>query len=374
MIVLVYNLAAAALDLVYLRRVARAERPTARRVLGAALVHAALVSALGLAAVLGRPALSGFLALRLVAWGVFLHVPLCALAAAWCVRRARPDLARLGVAAAVVIWAVAVDAFWIEPRRLQLTHHVIASPRVRSRLRIAVLADIQTDVVGAHEEAAVRMAADVGADLVLLPGDFIQTSNARERPEPPHDRLQAELAALLAEADLAAPLGCYAVEGDIDPPDWRDAFDGVDVAAPAGRATFRLRDDVVLTTLPLAASHAVDPRVPRPPGGGLHVVVGHGPNFALGDDVDADLLVAGHTHGGQVQFPFVGPLLTLSRVPRAWAAGGLTEVRDGVHLVVSRGVGLERGSAPRLRFLCPPEVVVIDVVPARGDLPAGERR
>jgi len=94
----------------------------------------------------------------------------------------------------------------------------------------------------------------------------------------------------------------------------------------------------------------------------FHIVMGHSPDFALGN-VRADLLVAGHTHGGQVRLPFIGPVITLSSVPRSWAAG-LTELTGGRTLIVSRGIGMERGSAPRLRFLCRPELVIVDVVPA----------
>jgi hypothetical protein len=94
----------------------------------------------------------------------------------------------------------------------------------------------------------------------------------------------------------------------------------------------------------------------------FHIVLGHSPNFALGR-VDADLLVAGHTHGGQVRLPWIGPLMTLSAVPRAWAAG-TTRLDSGRTLVVSRGVGMERGDAPRLRFLCRPEIVIVEIVPA----------
>jgi hypothetical protein len=93
----------------------------------------------------------------------------------------------------------------------------------------------------------------------------------------------------------------------------------------------------------------------------FHIVLGHSPNFSLGQ-VDADLLIAGHTHGGQVRLPFIGPLMTLSAVPRSWAAG-VTEIAPGRTLIVSRGIGMERGHAPRLRFLCRPELVVVDVVP-----------
>jgi hypothetical protein len=107
------------------------------------------------------------------------------------------------------------------------------------------------------------------------------------------------------------------------------------------------------------SSSASVPRIDQ-----FHIIVGHCPNFALGD-VKADLLVAGHCHGGQVRLPGIGPLLTLSRVPRSWAAG-VTRLADGKTLIVSRGVGMERGAAPRLRFLCRPELVFIDIVPSAG--------
>jgi predicted MPP superfamily phosphohydrolase len=73
-----------------------------------------------------------------------------------------------------------------------------------------------------------------------------------------------------------------------------------------------------------------------------------------------DLVIAGHTHGGQVQVPWFGPPITLSGVPRAVAAGGLHEL-DGRRLYVSRGVGVERGWAPRVRFNCPPEITLLEL-------------
>jgi hypothetical protein len=72
-----------------------------------------------------------------------------------------------------------------------------------------------------------------------------------------------------------------------------------------------------------------------------------------------DLARAGHTHGGQVALPFFGPPITLSRLPRRYA-GGLNDYQ-GIPLHVSRGVGMERGTAPQIRFLVPPEVCVVDV-------------
>ena len=132
--------------------------------------------------------------------------------------------------------------------------------------------------------------------------------------------------------------------------------------SPATKTTQSYQQgDLCVTALSLTDSFDTKLRVPRTDA--FQIVLGHAPNFALGD-VDADLLIAGHTHGGQVRLPWIGPLVTLSAVPRAWAAGA-TQLSGGRTLVVSRGVGMERVTAPRLRFLCRPQLVVIDVVPTK---------
>jgi hypothetical protein len=95
-----------------------------------------------------------------------------------------------------------------------------------------------------------------------------------------------------------------------------------------------------------------------------HVVLGHAPDFA--DTLPpADLLLAGHVHGGQVRLPFLGPIFTLSRLPRAWTSGTRV-LENGATLHVSRGIGLERMDAPRMRFLCRPELVIVELGPKRG--------
>ena len=95
-------------------------------------------------------------------------------------------------------------------------------------------------------------------------------------------------------------------------------------------------------------------------------MLGHKPDFSI-HSPDADLLLAGHTHGGQVQLPFIGPLVTLSNVPRAHAEG--QNQLGSTTLIVSRGIGTEQMDAPRLRFLCWPELSIIDLVPEQQSLP-----
>ena len=78
-----------------------------------------------------------------------------------------------------------------------------------------------------------------------------------------------------------------------------------------------------------------------------------------------DLIVTGHTHGGQIRLPFVGPLVTASSVPRHIAAGGLNDI-DGHRIYVSTGVGLERSDAPQVRFGVRPSIGILDLVPLDG--------
>jgi predicted MPP superfamily phosphohydrolase len=96
------------------------------------------------------------------------------------------------------------------------------------------------------------------------------------------------------------------------------------------------------------------------------IIMGHAPDFmqsVLRDGLQADaLMVAGHTHGGQVQVPGFGPLITLSGVPR-WLAGGGVFRHGETWLCCSRGIGMERSSAPRIRFWCRPQLLLLELAP-----------
>ena len=86
------------------------------------------------------------------------------------------------------------------------------------------------------------------------------------------------------------------------------------------------------------------------------------------DEIDAvlthgiDFYCAGHTHGGQVSLPWYGALITLSRFDKQYESG---RYRKGdTTLYVNRGIGMEGGDAPRVRFCARPEVTVLEVISA----------
>jgi predicted MPP superfamily phosphohydrolase len=74
---------------------------------------------------------------------------------------------------------------------------------------------------------------------------------------------------------------------------------------------------------------------------------------------DIDLYLCGHTHGGQVRLPGFGALFTSAATGKRYEMGRYDE--GGTTLYVSRGIGLEGYSMPRLRLFCPPEITLVTI-------------
>lgn len=252
-------------------------------------------------------------------------------------------------------------ASFVAPYRLRLETATAQVPGRLLPLKIAVLADIQTDRIGAHERRAMDLAMSQKPDLILLPGDLLQCAGDHFASEMP--RLQELL------RTLRAPLGVYAVLGDVDPPQrTRTMLQDTPVRLLQNeRVSLEHRGRIVVIggvelNYRSAASRRTIRDLARTPAD-LRILLTHRPDAILETSTveGIALVIAGHTHGGQVVIPGWGPPITLSQLPREVAAGGLHPWGRQV-LYISRGIGFERSPAPPVRLFCPPEVSLLTVV------------
>jgi predicted MPP superfamily phosphohydrolase len=208
--------------------------------------------------------------------------------------------------------------------------------------------------------AAVPVLAEAIAPLLRRPGAFVMGSNDMFAPMPknparyllPDPRpagLTEPREPTLPTAELAARLGAHG---------WKD-LTNTRATIELGGLEVRLAgvDDPHLERDEMPA--AATPPPPAPAHGNvLHVGVAHAPNRRVLDAFVADgaeLILAGHTHGGQLRLPGIGALVTNCDLPRRQARG----VSDwhGVPMNVSAGMGASPYSDYRL--LTPPEATLL---------------
>ncbi|MGD9127731.1 MAG: metallophosphoesterase [Planctomycetia bacterium] len=295
---------------------------------------------------------------------LFLHLPLWLTVSAVLLWRRARWFSIMVILLAILFAGVAYDAFLYEPTALEVTRYEITDPRIEQPMRIVVIADFQTDQIGEHERNTLETALEQKPDLILFAGDYFAVNDRQD-----WYKLLNQFWDLTKELDFDAPLGVYAVQGNVDYwTPWPLMFQHMKGERMNRTRSFDI-NGIRLTCLSEPDSFNGRLRLNGPEEDRFHIVMGHSPDYALGQ-VDADLLLAGHTHGGQICFPLIGPLSTGCSVPRDWVSGmkelpGLGIDPSLRRLIVSRGTGMERNLAPRIRFLCRPELVVIDLKPEK---------
>ncbi|MFN7974213.1 MAG: metallophosphoesterase [Acidobacteriota bacterium] len=258
------------------------------------------------------------------------------------------------------VWSSHVELEWLAVRRA-----AIETPKVGRTVRILHLSDVQAMHVGGHEARVFGKVRDLHPDLLLYTGDLVQTRTRAEFP----DEL-SRMAPLLASVE--PPLGKIAVFGDTDRALRGTSLrerGGLELLEGACYVPLPGGGRIALLGLTLRESRADVRALVRAWLSTLGrcdvgIVLGHAPDYAMAlVDEPVDLLLAGHTHGGQVRIPFLGPPHIASGVPRAWSRGFRSIGRP--YLNVSAGAGAEHAfGLPCIRFNCPTEMTLLELRPA----------
>jgi len=224
--------------------------------------------------------------------------------------------------------------------------------------RIVHISDLHLDdrTDTGYLEKIVRLVNEQEPDLIAFTGDFVTFT-----PERFAQTLTATLSRLEASDGIFAVLGNH---------DHAAGPEEISAAIREGGAT-ELRNEVHTlkrADSPLYVCGVDDVWVGRPrlehvladlPGSGAAILLVHEPDFAdtASKTGRFDLQLSGHSHGGQVRFPLVGAPV-LPRYARKYPIGAYHI--GGMPLYTNRGLGM---LPPRFRFLCRPEITVLDLSP-----------
>lgn len=261
-------------------------------------------------------------------------------------------------------WASLVEPSGVTMTRLRITSDRLASGT--PPMRIFHISDLHIDRLSVRETAVLEAIQRTQPDAIVITGDFVSTSNNTDRET--FEQVRRFL------SRLSAPYGVYATLGT-PPVDLREfvvpLFEGLPVTLlreawhkidmGKGRELVLMGMDCTHDIPHDAAS--LQRMVEQAPQEAPQVLLYHSPELMpQAVEHGLDLYLCGHTHGGQVRLPAVGALMTSSQLGRRYVMGHYPEGRT--HLYVSRGVGFEGLSAPRVRLLSPPEVTLVTIRPA----------
>ena len=270
----------------------------------------------------------------------------------------------IAISVLLVALILGLWAFVFEPASLTSHQYRLPIPhwgRELSGLRVAVLADLH---VGspfnglAKLERIVALTNELKPDLIVIPGDLVIQ-------DVPGGTFVAPEATAEVLSRLSAPLGVWACLGNHD--SW---LDGKRVTAALERVGIRVLDDgavqlqrggspfwLVGITDYLTRPHNVARAMAQVTNDAPVLMFTHNPDVFPTIRSRFSLVIAGHTHGGQVAFPLVGRLIVPSAYGQRYAIGHIVE--DRRHLFVSSGLGT---SLLPVRFRVPPEVSLLELL------------
>jgi predicted MPP superfamily phosphohydrolase len=255
-----------------------------------------------------------------------------------------------GIGFCCIFYGYFVEPYWVQVNTIPITTNKLQ----HTHFRVVQISDLHCDRKIRLERQLPDIINSLKPDIIVFTGDSLNRASSL-----------GTLHETLAKMD--APLGKFAVTGNCDYVYCSD----IDLFGGTGFEELRLHkrriekdgESIVIAGLAYENGRISQKVVGQLEEPDFNLFLYH--NSELMDyfsDKNIDLYLCGHTHGGQVALPFYGALITLSRHGKKYEAGLYTE--GGLQLYVNRGIGLEGGGAPKVRFCARPEIAVFDIGPA----------
>jgi predicted MPP superfamily phosphohydrolase len=252
-----------------------------------------------------------------------------------------------------------IYGFVVEPGSLEITPVQISSNKIAApaSINFVQIGDIHLEKLGRREEKLLKALKQLAPQFILFTGDFLNLSNNQDR------HAIQQVAELMNKINEIAPTYCVSGSPAVD------LDDTISEIRKSMKAAYLKNENVQVgfdnTTLNIIGLHCS--HIPHNDYANLanlsysadffNLLMYHSPDliYELEAERNIDLMIAGHTHGGQVRLPFLGAIFSGSLYGRKLQYG-LYQLNQTL-LFISRGIGLEGMGAPRVRFLCRPEIV-----------------
>lgn len=264
----------------------------------------------------------------------------------------------VAVLAVYVVWRGRAEA-----RRLHITRveiPVADLPPALDGFEIIHLSDLHLTGYGPYEQDLLRALRPLKAEVVVFTGDYLGGPGGADALIPLLMEIGRDRMAfgVLGNHDYRPSVNTRALARDLARAGVRLFINDADAVVVRGhRVRFVGVDDPHTGRADVGRAFAA---LPKPMGDDREPVIllAHSPDVKVdADAAGADLILAGHTHGGQICLPGGYPLSTNTRLGKKFARG---LVQDGrTPMFVTRGIGTVRLS---LRLFCPPEIAVIRLV------------
>ena len=271
----------------------------------------------------------------------------------------RKGLKKIKLALFFIIPSAIIVAFWGCSGGLNTkfqTVNIQKLPGALDNFKIAHLSDLHIKEKEPVHERIIDELTKANPDLIVVTGDFIDESENIE-------------ICLEFVKRLKAKYGVWAVlgnwehgMGDTDEFVKRLKETGINLLVNENRKIKIGEDFLYLAgvddpffkkdNLPLAVKG-----IPLNSKQSLTILLAHSPDiFEQAKKYNIPLVLAGHTHGGQVRLPFVGPLYSLTPTMGKYSMGLFKESNSQMY--VNPGIGI---SKIPFRFFCPPELTIINL-------------
>jgi len=249
-----------------------------------------------------------------------------------------------------------IYGFFKEPSTVKISTKSMNFGQSKKKFRFIHLSDIHLEELGIRELKIKKFIKENPPQFILFTGDFLNLSNNKN---PNSIKQIIEFFNLLSSyAPIFYVSGSPAV-------DLTETLNSIEPHLMATRINnsnhiFYL-NDIYINLIGLTCTHK--PHIDIINLSSLvredmiNILLYHSPDliYEIKQAHKINLMLSGHTHGGQIRLPFVGALFTGSLYGRKLQSG-LYKIYDTL-LSISRGIGLEGLGAPRVRFLCQPEII-----------------